>query len=189
MRNLFYVLCYSTIALQSCSFGIGAAGIWGGSYVDPVGVQVSIEPKLVEVNRNSSFTAGLGFSLQGGGYREEETGFSGDLQLGYINLPLIYTYTSNKGLYGEIGLQPAYNIIAKDKYGGESYDFKDGVNDFDLGVPVGVGYQFKNGLCIGVRGTFGLLKMEKGSDESTHNYIIAGMVKYQFDWKKWFKRK
>ena len=165
--------------------GVGKSGIGGSnsseSYVDPVGVQVSIEAKLLELSENSSVSTGLGVSFQGAGW--EENGESGDVKLTYLNVPVLYNYKSNSGFYGEIGLQPGILLSAKDKYDGESYDYKDWVKNFELGLPIGAGYMVNDQLGVGVRATFGITNLDNTeSDVSDHNFLIVGMIRYIIDW-------
>lgn len=162
----------------------GKANLVGGSYVDPLGVHVSIGAKILAPNKNSSVRAALGYSMQGGNYKDPA--YTGTVKTSYITLPLLYTYESDKGFYGEIGLQPALLLSAKDKgkttFGFEyDDDYKDSVNKIDVGIPVGAGYCFKNGFGIGVRATYGLIKVEKGNTETVHNFVIAAIVRYRFN--------
>ena len=197
MRNSFIFLLFFIAAAQSCkrieevtaTAGAGGSSIEGGSYTDPLGMQVSIEAKIIEVNKKSSFSAGIGYSRQGANYKDPD--YSGTVTTSYINLPLLYTYQSDKGFYGEIGLQPSFLLSGRDK-GITSFtfayeyddDYKDSLNKFDLGIPVGIGYQFKNGLGIGARAVYGLLNVEKGNDYATHNLLVVGLLRYRFNFQK-----
>ncbi len=193
MRNIITFLIAGTV-LYSCSTikeapqvdlkaGVGGASMEGGSYTDPLGMQVSVEVKLIELNKNSSLSTGLGYSLQGANYKDPD--YSGTVRTSYLNVPLLYTYESNGGFYAEVGLQPALLLSAKDKgtiSNGGSYDenFKNSMGKVDIGVPIGGGYKFKNGLGIGARITYGLLKADKTAGESTHNLLITGILSYRF---------
>jgi hypothetical protein len=42
----------------------------GESWEDPLGMQVGIETKILEINESSSVITGVNYSLQGGGYDE-----------------------------------------------------------------------------------------------------------------------
>lgn len=187
MKKIF-ILVLIAFLLQSCSayvaclLGWGPSTIRGGSsWKDPVGMQVGIETKIMEVNDHTSLSSGLNFTLQGAGY--EETYVSGRVRLGYLNVPLIYTYETPSKIYGEIGLQPGVLLVAKDKYDGKSYDYKDAVNKFELGLPVGVGYKINDQMSVGVRGTYGITNLDS-DDGSDHNLLVVGMFRYTIDWSK-----
>jgi hypothetical protein len=171
--------------------GIGPSSICGdSSWVDPVGIQVGIETRILEVNENSFLSSGLNFSWQGAGYRETYGGpgygnmsFSGRVRLAYINVPFIYTYLTKGKFYGEIGLQPGFLLIAKDKYNDESYDYKDHVKKFELGIPIGVGYQINELVGAGIRMTYGITDLDKsGEGKTDHNFLLTAMVKYKLKW-------
>ena len=49
---------------------------------------------------------------------------------------------------GEIGLQPGVLLSAKDNYDGESYDYSDYTKTFDLGIPLGLVYNFPNNFGV-----------------------------------------
>lgn len=134
------------------------------------------------MNENSSINAGLGISFQGAAYEEYE--YSGAVKLTYFNVPFLYKYESDGGFYGEIGLQPGLLISAKDKVDGEdSYDYKDFVKNFELGIPVGVGYQLNEQIEIGVRATIGVTNLDDSDwDMSYHNFLVVGLVRYLINW-------
>lgn len=189
---LFTCLIYScgqktqeavTVDEPTVNAGVGPSSIEGASYTDPLGVQVTIEAKIIELNKNSSFNAGIGWSRQGANYKDPD--YSGTVKTSYINIPILYTYKGNSGLYGEIGLQPSFLLTAKDKgklTTGFEYneDYKSSMNKFDLGIAGGTGYMFKNGFGIGARVIYGITKVEKGNDGATHNLLAVGSLKYRF---------
>lgn len=182
MRNLIPVF-FLFVLLQSCKTtgdisaktGIGMAKMVGEpSYEDPLGAQVSIEAKIAEISKQSELSAGIGYSLQGAKYKEGD--LSGKLKVGYINIPLLYTYQAKKGFYAEAGLQPGFLISAKDKYNGETHDYKYGMKKFELGLPVGMGYKTINGLGIGLRVIPGLTKNQ---DDNSRNLLMLVVLSYQ----------
>lgn len=183
--TLFLIfLAVKTQAIQTIPFiyifyfAFGSAFINGNdSWKDPVGLQVAIEAKFLEINDNSSISTGIGFSKQGAGWEESE--LSGRVNLYYLNIPIMYRYTSDKGIYGEIGLQPQILLSAKDKYNGITEDYKYGVKSFDLGLPVGAGYQINEQLSVGARVTYGLTNLDNlGSEISDHNVLVVAVIAY-----------
>lgn len=188
MKKLLFLLLIAFL-LQSCSpkvlrclLATGYSNIKGGSYEDPVAAQVGVETKVMDINDQSSLSSGVNFTYQGGAYTDSYV--SGKVRLGYLNIPVLYTYQFPSRVYGEIGLQPGFLLLAKDKYDGGSYDYKDHVNKFDLGLPIGVGYKINDQMSVGVRGTWGFGNVEKSNDENTHNLLVVGMFRYDIDWSK-----
>ena len=93
----------------------------------------------------------------------------------------------NAGFYGEIGIQPSFLISAKDKPdGGDSYDFKDYINTFGIGIPIGAGYKINDQLGVGARAVFGLTNINSdgtemySSDDTDRNFLLFGIVSYKF---------
>jgi hypothetical protein len=99
---------------------------------------------------------------------------NGSVNLGYIMVPVIARFQSPKGLFGDIGLQPQLLVSAKDKYDGNKDDYKDYVNSFDFGIPVGVGYEYKKKVGLSARYYMGLSNINKlDSDSKDHNSVFS----------------
>ena len=64
-----------------------------------------------------------------------------------------------KGFALKIGLQPGILVNAK----AESVDNKDAFESFNLSMPIGLSYEFKNGITLDLRGTPGLTAINKNS--------------------------
>lgn len=164
------------------------------SYVDPLGAQVGIETKILEIDKNSGINSGLNVSFQGSNY--EDPGDVGAVHLTYLNVPFRYRYNLNNGIYGEIGLQPGLLMGAKYKGDWGTSDAMDDFKKFELGLPVGAGYRFPNGLELGIRATYGLTNIDNidyannyeymgntdFGDEKIHNLTVLGVICYSFNW-------
>ena len=79
-----------------------------------------------------------------------------------------------------MGIQPGLLLSAKDKYEGITDDYKEYVNNFDFGIPIGVGYEFKNNLGVGIRVVPGLMNINAESDAKDRNLVAALRVTYTF---------
>jgi hypothetical protein len=116
-------------------------------------------------------------SMQGARYEDDwgEGPVEGLTRLTYLNFPLFARYPLNNQLYVDAGIQPGILLSAKDKVGGESWDYKDWVNTFDLSVPLGIGYDFKNNVGVGVRVIPGLTNINSGGDyvSRDRNFVVA----------------
>ncbi len=119
-----------------------------------------------------------GYNAIGSGYNDTYVGgnqsYNGSVNLGYIMVPVIARFQSPMGLFGDIGIQPQFLVSAKDKYDGNSDDYKDYVNGFDFGIPVGVGYEFKKRIGVSARYYLGLSNINKvDSDSKDHNNVLS----------------
>ncbi len=148
---------------------------WRGTIGGMAGAEICLPFSAV-----SSVNTGLNVSFQGSKY-EETYIENGRVNLVYINLPVMYGYQSPGGLYVEAGLQPGVLISAKDKYNGSTHDYKDAVKKFELGIPIGAGYRFNNGLGIGLRVIPGITNLDDTGDKA-HNFLGMLLLSYRF-WK------
>ena len=73
-------------------------------------------------------------------------------------------------------------LSAKDKLDGESYDYNDWINTFDLSIPIGVGYEFKNNIGVGVRVNPGIINInsDEGVSGKDRNFVVALRGTYTF---------
>lgn len=186
--------------LQSCAFrpcttmtvnmaGVhsriyGSADSWTGAF----GLQGGAEAQL-PFNWDFPLTtwAGLNVSMQGAGWEDDwgEGMVEGKTRIWYLNFPLLARYPFGNGFYGEAGLQPGVRLSAKDKYDGESYSVNDNIKPFDLGIPLGVGYDFPNNFGLGLRVTPGVMNISRGdwSDFTDRNFVVALRGTYTFKGK------
>lgn len=180
--------------------GMGLSGTKDGGSWDPkVGGLAGIETQIFSCGSSSSITFGLLLILQGAAYTEKlepkhvlheasvksvsvyESELSGKVSLTYIDFPVMYNYQSENGFYAEVGLQPGFLIGAKDKFDGGSYDYKESIKSFELGLPVGVGYQINEQISVGLRGCYGLTNANNiDNGDKDHNYTVFGVVRYNF---------
>lgn len=156
-------------------FGLQYCGINGDSesYNEPlIGFHGGFGIRLVELNDNLGIRTELNYSMQGSKY--EDTYVSGKVVLSYINLPIVIRAASKGGFYGEAGIQPGFLVSAKDKYDGETYDYKDYINGFDFGGLLGFGYQKKR-VGIGLRIAQGITNINKDEDEYKDRNFVASL--------------
>lgn len=181
--------------------GAGIRNVNGGVSWDPaVGGAAGAEATVLKCDY-SSFSVGLLFTLLGAAYVENvgidpismyqtksamaENEFSGKVNLSYLQIPLLYRYQANSGFYGEVGIQPGLLMSAKDKVdGASSYDYKDYIKTFDLGIPLGAGYQINDRLSVGARAVFGVTNINTdgtemySSDDTDRNFALFAVARY-----------
>lgn len=112
-------------------------------------------------------SAGVLYSMQG--YKEEKS----SVKLNYLNVPILANYYVIKGLAVKAGLQPAFLLSAKN----EDYDIKDHCKTFELSIPVGASYEFKN-FQLDARYNIPLTKYNDG-DGSTKNSVFQLTLGYK----------
>jgi hypothetical protein len=102
------------------------------------------------------------------------------LNLGYVNMPLMFQYMFDNGFRLQAGPQLAVLASAKSKANGNSTDVKRSFNSFDVGVPVGVGYISPTGLGIDVRYQIGVSNVREDDDNKAYNRGLQIGLFYQF---------
>ena len=80
-------------------------------------------------------------SLQGHA-ADPNNAFASSLNLWYITLPIMARYNLGYNFNVHAGIQPAVLLSAKSVYQDQKFDVKDQTKGFDLGLPIGVGYEF-----------------------------------------------
>jgi outer membrane immunogenic protein len=180
--------------VQSCAkkefdvmTGVQKSSIVGesDSWKDPIGFQAGANMPLVKFSEAMSGIAEVNLSMQGAKWEENIGGetFKGRVNLLYANIPLVVRYQTQSGFFGEAGIQPGFLLSAKDKYSGNSDNYKPYVNTFDFSIPFGVGYELKNGFGIGLRVIPGLTNINKEDDAKDRNFVVALRGTYTFKLK------
>ena len=108
--------------------------------------EYQVAPKL-------SFSAGLLYSQQGvtkeGWSKEKKTDTT--IKTDYINIPVMLNVYLVDGLALKFGIQPAFNVAARYSVSTKEIDVSGNlsdktiyINSFDLAVPIGLSYEYKN---------------------------------------------
>ena len=117
------------------------------------------------------------------GAKADEGGDSGNLNLNYIDIPVLLKYNAD-GLFFEAGPQLGIMTSANVKSGGLSGDVKDAFQTVDFGYAVGLGYMAESGPMVGLRYNGGITNVVKDSgDESARNSAFQLYVGYMFGGK------
>jgi hypothetical protein len=144
----------------------------------PVKFQGGVIVPVVKINGKLSIRFEANLSMQGSKW--DDSGQKGKTDVLYINAPLVVRYRDISGFFGEAGIQPGYLLRAKAKVGGETFDSYNDLKKFDIAIPVGIGYEFKNNIGIGLRVIPGLLTVSKTETGTDHNLVIALRGTYTF---------
>jgi len=196
----FQFLIFTVIALfgfvpvnaQDINFGAKAgvnfASITGddiSEYLDgKTSFHVGVVAEIV-ISEKFSFQPELLYSAQGATLSEFDIDV--DLNLDYLNLPLMAKFYVAEGFSLEAGPQVGFLLSAKMKAsgGGESAeeDIKDVVKGIDFGVNFGIGYKLDSGLNFGARYNLGLSNDNddpESPDDSYKNSVIQAYVGFFF---------
>ncbi len=90
----------------------------------------------------------------------------------YINIPVMANFYVAKGFALKVGLQPGFLVNAKQG----SVDFKDKCKTFNLAIPVGLSYEFKNGITLDLRGGYSLTRLDKNGGSDYKDYCDGGSL-------------
>lgn len=104
----------------------------------------------------------------------------GELNLGYLNVPVILQYMFENGFRLQTGPQAGILLNAKAKISNISTDVKDELKSFDFGWTAGLGYLSKVGLGVDARYNLGLSDINKNNTGSIKNSVIQLGLFYQF---------
>lgn len=119
-----------------------------------------------------SVSAGLLYSMQG--YKYDGHGSSYNVNMDYLNIPVLAQYQVIPGLKIKAGIQPGFLMSAK----ADGNDFKDDCKSFDLSVPLGASYEISD-FVIDARYNLGCTKTNKDGDKSYKNSVIMLTVGYR----------
>jgi len=145
------------------------------------------------VTDNFSLGFGAIMSNQGAKYDyfddKEKVKYTVDLD--YVHVPLLANYYVLPGLAVKAGLQPGFKMRAKAKLDDATVDLDDlfemdhqmtgedvKVSTFDLSIPVGVSYEYKN-IVLDARYNWGLLKILNVGD-AFYNRCFMLSLGYKF---------
>ena len=157
-----------------------------------VGLTAGIEAEYVVANK---FSVALGalYSKQGCAYKVKDVPVGkgnldyAHLSLDYLNIPIVANYYIIPGLAIKAGIQPSFMLGAKAKakgtYEGTSVagdlDVKKQFKTFDLAIPLGASYEYKN-VVFDVRYNLSVLKLNKfEADKNLRNSVIQFTLGYK----------
>ena len=149
-----------------------------GAFVEiPVTERFSVQPEVLY--------SGQGFDLV-----SRENADDTEVQLDYINVPVMAKLYLFKGLYAEAGPQIGFNV--KNEIDSDPDDFnsgstpidEDAINDIDFSVGLGAGYQFNSGFFVNARYDFGLTDVFNNEDllidSDAKNSVFAVSTGFSF---------
>lgn len=134
---------------------------------DPrVGLTIGAEAEYYTSTHWLTISAAAMYTQQGWEIKGQST-----TKLDYINIPVLVNFYVAKGFALKIGLQPGFLVSAKSG----STSVKDDYNSFNLSLPIGLSYEFKNGITLDLRGAAAMTKVNERSDDFKW-YSDCGML-------------
>ena len=133
-----------------------------------------------------SLSAGALYSMQGFKATDYTQGVKLDMtfKTDYINIPVLANIYLYKGLVFKFGLQPSFNVRSKYKatalgttISGDLSDYDVETNTFDLSIPFGLSYEYKN-VVLDARYNLGVTKSFE--DEDAKNRVFQLTLGYKF---------
>jgi len=146
------------------------------------------------VTDNFSLSAGAILSNQGAKYdaTDEYGSDSYKVDLDYVHVPLLANFYVLPGLAVKAGVQPGFKMRAKAKFDDRTVDLDDifsiysdfsdedvKVSTFDLSIPVGISYEYRN-VVLDARYNWGLLKVMNVGD-AFYNRAFMISLGYKFE--------
>ena len=149
-----------------------------------VGMAGGVEAEYVVADK---FSVALGalYSKQGCAFKIPD-GVPVDyvhMSLDYLNIPIVANYYIIPGLAIKAGIQPSFlmgaNLKTKGSGNTASVKIKDDLKTFDLAIPLGASYEYKN-VVFDVRYNLSVLKLNKEElDKNLRNSVIQFTLGYK----------
>jgi Outer membrane protein beta-barrel domain len=124
------------------------------------------------------------YSGQGASFSDSLVG-SGKVNYGYLNVPVLFKYQHESGLFAETGPQVGFLLSAKESAGGQTADLKSNSQSVDFSWAFGIGYKLPMGFGIDARYNLGLTNINKNSQGggTVKNSVFQFGLFYQFGGK------
>lgn len=139
-----------------------------------VGLSIGAEGEYYTSTEWLSISAGLKYEQLG--WAEKNVP---DTKIDYINIPVLANFYVAKGFALKVGLQPGFMVSAKQ----DGKDIKSDFNTFNVAIPLGLSYEFKNGITLDLRGFASLTKLNKEGSGSLYNDGGSLTIGYKFELK------
>jgi hypothetical protein len=136
-----------------------------------VGLAIGAEAEYYTTTDWLSLSAGVKYEQLGWEWKNAST-----VKLDYIDIPLMANFYVAKGFALKIGLQPGF--LVNDNANGEC-------KSFNFSIPVGLSYEFKNGITLDLRGGYSLTRVDKFDNDDFKYYTDGGSltIGYKFELK------
>ena len=153
--------------------------VWNDDKKSNVGLVAGVEAEY-GIAENFGLAFGVLYSMEGCKVKYAGEG-TGNVNLDYINIPILAQYYVVPGLAIKAGVQPAFNV--RHKVGGD-YDMDledlDGykTKSFNFSIPVGLSYEYQS-FVLDARYNIGVTKLIKDLDQG-RNSTFSITLGYKF---------
>jgi len=136
-----------------------------------VGLAIGAEAEYYTTTDWLSLSAAVKYEQLGWEWKNAST-----VKLDYIDIPLMANFYVAKGFALKVGLQPGF--LVNDNANGEC-------KSFNFSIPVGLSYEFKNGITLDLRGGYSLTRVDKFDGNDLKYYTDGGSltIGYKFELK------
>lgn len=133
----------------------------------------------IHATRNLAIQPELVYSSQGAKYTLNN--FNGDVETGYLNIPVLLQYMARNGFRLQTGPQLGILLDGKiERNNGSTTNLKPIMNEADFSWAFGVGYLSRTGLGVDARFNLGITDVfEQGGRDSQNRVWQIGLF-YQF---------
>ena len=118
------------------------------------------------------------YSEQGANIKEGT--YEYDINLNYINVPVLLQYMTSSGFRLQTGPQFGYLVHAENEAPGADAEINSGYKKFDFSWTVGAGYKFASGFGIDARYNHGLTDVHEVIPTDIQNRVFQVGIFYQF---------
>ncbi len=181
-------LLVGTASAQHANFGVkGGLNLYNikndnnAEYDTKTGLHIGM---LFHIHLSSQFAfqPELLYSVQGAKYNIGNGDIN--LNLGYVNLPLMFQYMFDNGFRLELGPQVGFLTKANLEMNGSNVDVKDDLETVDLAVGAGLSYiNPQSGLGVYARYNHGLSNINANGSDNSYNRGLQFGVMYLFTHK------
>jgi len=131
----------------------------------------------LHVSPKIAFQPEIQFSTQGAEFRNSND----EIQLTYINVPLMFQYMFNNGFRIEAGPQIGLMVGAEHEIGSIDVDRKQDYEGVDVGLGIGLNYLTYSGFGVGGRYNHGLSNIFEQGTTDLKNRVFQISLFYMFD--------
>lgn len=197
MKKLFLLVVFVALGAmtyaQSFSFGptvsismtnLSVAGLGGRPISNEPRPGVSVG-MFVKYRTPGIFAlqAEVQYATQGSRFKFDDATQSGNLRLGYINVPVLMKFYIVDGLNIEVGPQVGFLLDSKFKEASKIFRAGTEFRKVDFSVDAGVGYDFPIGFNLGIRYNIGMLdaiKSYEGESRLSKNGVFQMIGSWEF---------
>lgn len=184
---VFFLLVGNSVHAQEVNIGIKGglnAYTLGGDNTDDIKTKLGFNLGLlghIHLSDRFGLQPELVYSTQGAA---SDDGSNIDLNLSYINVPVLIQYMYDNGFRIQAGPQIGFLTSAKAKGEGASVDIKDSFKTLDVALSVGASYVHPaSGLGVDARYNYGLSNVNDSSGSESFNRGFQIGVFYLFKHK------